>query len=127
MISVGKGVTRLGVPTGARVSAVNQCSVGVMAVLFRGQENSMETKWSLLSSREWWRPAVEGGVDGYRRIKQVPGWAADVARALLGCTQPGFAVLAISAPPAGPASHRENGKEKREGAKGHTGEGLRGR
>ena len=60
-----------------------------------------------------WRPTVEGGVDGYRRMKQVPGWAADVVRALLGCTQPGFAVLAISAPPAGPASHRENGKEKR--------------
>lgn len=58
--SVGEGVTRLGVPIGAGVSAVNQCSVGVMAVLFRGQENSMETKWSLLSSREWWRPAGRG-------------------------------------------------------------------
>lgn len=53
-------------------------------------------------------------MDGYRRMKQVPGWAADVAGALLGCTQPGCAVSAISAPPAGPASHRENGKEKRE-------------
>ena len=57
----------------------------------------------------------------------MPGRAADVAGALPGCTQPGCAVSAISAPPAGPASQRENGKEKREGAEGRTGERLRGR
>lgn len=54
------GVTRSGVPVGARVSAVKQCSVGVMEVLSGGQENSVETKLSLLSSREWERLAGRG-------------------------------------------------------------------
>lgn len=47
----GGGSHKIRVPIGAGVSAVNQCSVGVMAVLFRGQENSMETRWSLLQQR----------------------------------------------------------------------------
>ena len=57
----------------------------------------------------------------------MPGWAAAVTGALLGCVQPGCAMLAISAPPACPPPHTENGKEKREGPTGHTGERLRGR
>lgn len=45
-LSAGEWVTRLGVSVRARIS------VGVMDVLSGGQENSMETKLSLLSSRK---------------------------------------------------------------------------
>lgn len=45
-LSVGVGLTRLGVSVRARVSE------GVREVLSGGQENSMETKLSLLGSRK---------------------------------------------------------------------------
>lgn len=46
------------------------------------------------------------------------GWAARVTEVLLGCAQPGCAMLAIFAPPAWPLPHRENGRKRREGAEG---------
>lgn len=42
-----------------------------------------------------------------RRKKQVPGWAARVMGALLGCAQPGCAVLAIFLLLTDPSSERE--------------------
>lgn len=55
-----------------------------------------------------------------RRKKQMPGQAACTMGALLGCAQPGCAMLAIFVPSACAPPHRQNGKERREGAKGAT-------
>lgn len=46
------------------------------------------------------------------------GWAARVTEVLLGCAQPGCAMLAIFAPPSWPPPHRENGRKRREEAEG---------
>lgn len=85
-----------------------------MEVFSGGEENIMETRLNLLSSRE-----VEAG--GQRRgvmdrMKQVPGWVAGVTGTLLGSTQPGYAMLTLSAPPACPPSpQREWKREERRG------------
>lgn len=62
-----------------------------------------------------------------RRKKQVPGWAAHVMGALLGCAQPGCAMLAIFASPAclTPLLIERMERRGEKGLRGHHGEGLR--
>lgn len=72
-----------------------------MEVFSGGQENIMETKLNLLSSREVEAGGQRRGVMD-RRMKQIPGWVAGVMGILLGSTQPGYAMLTLSAPPACP-------------------------
>lgn len=57
---------------------------------------------------------------GYRRMKQVPEWVADVTGALLGCVQPRLCNVGSFCSSACPPPHREKGKERREGAEGAT-------
>lgn len=102
-----------------RVKAVNQCSVGLKAAHSGGQENSMKTKLSLLSSREVENRGSGWGVDGEKnKASARVGDRHDGA--LAGCTQSGCATLAIFAPPACAHPHGENGKERREGRPGPT-------
>lgn len=61
---------------------------------------------------------MEGALDGEKEEASARVGSSRVMEVLLGCTQPGCAILVISAPPACPPPHRENGRERREWAGG---------
>lgn len=61
---------------------------------------------------------MEGALDGEKEEASARAGSSRVMEVLLGCTQPGCAILVIFAPPACPPPHRENGRKRREGAGG---------